>query len=69
MAGDQPGQLGDELRGLLVADAVPSDQRGRRDALGEDFGMVIWIDRILGAVDDERRRLDPRRPAGGIVDA
>jgi hypothetical protein len=65
MAGDQPGQLGDELRGLLVADAVPRDQRGRRDALGEDLGVVEGIDRVLGAVDDEGRYLDP----GEIVDA
>jgi hypothetical protein len=63
--GDQSGQLRDELRRLLVADPLPPDRHRLRDALGEDFGVVVWVDRVLGAVDDERWYLN----SGEIVDA
>ena len=51
---DQSGQFRDELRRLFVAHALPPGQRRLRDALGEDFGVVVGVDRVLGAVDDQR---------------
>jgi hypothetical protein len=62
---DQSGQFRDELRRLFVAHALPPGQRRLRDALGEDFGVVVGVDRVLGAVDDERWYLN----SGEIVDA
>jgi hypothetical protein len=63
--GDQSGQFRDQLRRLFVAHPLPPGQRRRRDALGEDFGVVVGVDRVLGAVDDQRWYLN----SGEIVDA
>jgi hypothetical protein len=62
---DQSGQFRDQLRRSFVAHPLPPDQRRRRDALGEDFGVVVGVDRVLAAVHDERRDLN----AGEIFDA
>src|SRR5512132_961810 len=62
---DQSGQFRDQLWRLFVAHPLPPDQRRLRDALGQDFGVVVGVDRVLGAVDDQRGYLN----SGEIVDA
>lgn len=44
-----------------MSQALPADQRRRRDAVGEDFGVVVGVDRVLGAeLGDVRIGVDRR---------